>query len=238
MVSFCSKKLEAAPTISELLKSAREEQNIHLKIAAEALQLSPKYLQALEDGHFQYFPGEIYIKNFIKKYASYLNLNGCELLQKYLETQQICLQQKIGKKESIKKLWRNCTNALIFLRQSFVALVAATLIFYIGLEFSGIFKAPTLTISSPEEGMITSDADIEVSGLTLPETKVQINGTETVSNDAGNFQEKVSLNVGTNKIVVTAFKKHGKSTSIIRNVIFKDKKSGEVSLGGGNTLGN
>lgn len=239
MVTFCSKQLQTEPTASELLKKAREDQQLSLKVAADALQLSPKYLQALEEGRFQYFPGQIYIKNFIKSYAKFLKLDECELLQKYCDSQKLH-NSKVECKEESKKVLHGFYKVLIFLRQSVVALVVACFIFYLGLEFFGIFKAPQLSIESPEEGMITASADLNVKGQTIPETKVQINGVEAISDANGLFQEKVNLNAGSNQIIVTAFKKHGQSTSVVRNVIYKEKKSGEVSMlqNSNSTLGN
>lgn len=239
MVTFCSKKLQTEPTASELLKKAREDQQLSLKVAADALQLSPKYLQALEEERFQYFPGQIYIKNFIKSYAKFLKLDESELLQKYCDSQKL-RNNKVVCKEENKKVLNGFYKVLIFLRQSVVAVVVAFFIFYLGLEFFGIFKAPQLSIESPEEGMITTSADLNVKGQTIPETKVQINGVAAISDENGFFQERVSLNSGSNQIIVTAFKKHGKSSSIVRNVIFKEKKTEEVSLiqNSNGTLGN
>jgi len=229
MVSFNSKKICAQPTVSEILKSAREKQNLSLKKIADDLGFSPRLLKALEEGNFKLFPGEIYIKNFIKHYAEYLQMNGSELLEKYLESQKLFYKKSVQKLSEKKSLGQKFTNFLIFLRQGFVGLVVVCLIVYLGFEIIGIFKSPPLSLESPMEGLITADSKIEVKGKTLPETIVQINGVEVVSNDEGFFQEKIGLNSGSNKILVTAIKKHGQSTSLLRNVIYKDKKE-DLSL--------
>lgn len=227
MVSFNSKKICAQPTVSEILKSAREKQGLSLKKAADDLGFSPRFLKALEEGNFNFLPGEIYIKNFIKRYAGYLQMNDEELLKKYLESQKLFYkrQEPSDKKAFSQKL----LCSLIFLRQGFVGLVVICLIFYLSYEITGIFKSPPLYIESPEEGLITIDPNIEVKGKTLPEIKVQINGVEVISNEEGEFQEKMGLNSGSNKILVTAVKKHGQATSLLRNVIYKNKKE-ELSL--------
>lgn len=225
MVSFYSKKLATKPTVVEILKNTRETLGLDLKKVAASLSLSPQYLKALEDGNFKFFPGEIYIKNFIKIYATYLKLNSRELLDGYLESQKLFCDKKRNYPLKKKRIWQKIASSIIFLRQGLVGLVVVCLIIYLGYEIFGIFQSPPLTVESPEEGLITTQADLEVKGQTLPETKVQINGVEIVSDRLGLFQEKIGLNAGSNQIFVTALKKYGRSTSLLRNVIYKEKKN-------------
>ena len=86
---------------------------------------------------------------------------------------------------------------------------------------------PTLNVTSPSEGMITSTDALTVSGTTNDATsspvtvKISLNGTDqgavTVGGD-GAFSKAVTLKEGTNVIVVTATDAAGKSSSVTRNV--------------------
>lgn len=86
---------------------------------------------------------------------------------------------------------------------------------------------PTLNVTSPTEGMITSTAALTVSGTTNDATsspvtvKISLNGADqgavTVSGD-GAFSKAVALKEGANVIVVTATDAAGKSSSVTRNV--------------------
>lgn len=86
---------------------------------------------------------------------------------------------------------------------------------------------PTLNVTSPSEGMITSTAALTVSGTTNDATsspvtvKISLNGTDqgavTVGGD-GAFSKAVTLKEGANVIVVTATDAAGKSSSVTRNV--------------------
>lgn len=85
---------------------------------------------------------------------------------------------------------------------------------------------PTLNITSPSEGMITSTPTLTVSGQTNDATsspvtvKISLNGadqgTVTVGGD-GSFSKAVTLSEGANSIVVTATDAAGKITSVTRN---------------------
>lgn len=86
---------------------------------------------------------------------------------------------------------------------------------------------PTLNVTSPTEGFITSVAAIAVSGTTNDATsspvtvKVSLNGADqgavSVGGD-GAFSKSVTLAEGANVIVVTATDAAGKSSSVTRNV--------------------
>ncbi len=86
---------------------------------------------------------------------------------------------------------------------------------------------PTLNVTSPTEGMITSTQSLTVSGTTNDATsspvtvKISLNGTDqgavTVGGD-GAFSKAVTLKEGANVIVVTATDAAGKSSSVTRNV--------------------
>ncbi len=86
---------------------------------------------------------------------------------------------------------------------------------------------PTLNITAPTEGLITSSSALVVSGQTNDATSspvtvtVKLNnadqGAVTVSGD-GAFTKAITLAEGANVIVVTATDAAGKSTSVTRNV--------------------
>lgn len=86
---------------------------------------------------------------------------------------------------------------------------------------------PTLNVTSPTEGMITSTQSLTVSGTTNDATsspvtvKISLNsadqGAVTVGGD-GAFSKAVTLKEGANVIVVTATDAAGKSSSVTRNV--------------------
>lgn len=86
---------------------------------------------------------------------------------------------------------------------------------------------PTLNITSPTEGLITSTAALVVSGTTNDATsspvtvKISLNGADqgavSVGGD-GAFSKSVTLSEGANVIVVTATDSAGKSSSVTRNV--------------------
>ncbi|MEK9183326.1 MAG: hypothetical protein AAB849_02345 [Patescibacteria group bacterium] len=114
------------------------------------------------------------------------------------------------------------------LRRVAALTVVAGLLIYLGINLRGTFSTPPLDVETPIDNSVSAAPNLLVKGLTNPETRVQVNGHEVISNIQGFFEEPIVLNPGLNVIVVKAIKKYGQSTTLIRNVILKEQK--DISL--------
>lgn len=86
---------------------------------------------------------------------------------------------------------------------------------------------PTLTITSPAEGLVTNNSSITVTGKTNDATsspvKVTVklnsgNAENVVVDESGNFSKQLTLVQGINTITITATDSAGKQTTITRTV--------------------
>ena len=75
------------PTVGEFLRAEREKQNLTVKDIEKATSIRAIYIQAIEDGKYDVLPGEVYLKGFIRNYASFLGLNPQQALEIYRESQ-------------------------------------------------------------------------------------------------------------------------------------------------------
>jgi cytoskeletal protein RodZ len=86
---------------TEELKDAREKTGITLQIVAAKTRIDIKFLEALEDGNFNFLP-ELYVKAFIKQYAKVVGLDEDETIQKYNIAKE-------GKRNLLRKI-KNCNR--------------------------------------------------------------------------------------------------------------------------------
>ena len=86
------------------LKEQREKVGITLQNVAAKTRIDIKFLEALEDGNFNFLP-EIYVKAFIKQYAKVIGLDEEETLQKYLLSKE-------GKEEAVEKITKENTGEI------------------------------------------------------------------------------------------------------------------------------
>lgn len=98
---------------------------------------------------------------------------------------------------------------------------------------------PTLSITSPTDGLVTNKAALTVTGTTNDATsspvtltvKLNSGSAESVTvNDDGSFSKSITLAEGTNTIVITATDGAGKTTSITRTVTLDTKAPTIVSV--------
>jgi hypothetical protein len=87
---------------------------------------------------------------------------------------------------------------------------------------------PTLTVSSPADGIVTNASEITVSGTTNDATTSPVTLTIKLNNGSaqpvtveanGSFSKALTLAAGTNTITVTATDGAGKSTTVVRTVV-------------------
>jgi len=70
-------------SIGDKLRLAREAKKLTIKNVSLDTNMSPTYIEALEDEDFEKFPGETYIVGFLKTYSEYLKLNPDEMVALY-----------------------------------------------------------------------------------------------------------------------------------------------------------
>jgi cytoskeletal protein RodZ len=63
------------PTVAEQLRAAREAQNLNLHQVAELTKIKTDHIRALEEGNFERFTAPVYIRGFVRTYASVLKLD-------------------------------------------------------------------------------------------------------------------------------------------------------------------
>ncbi len=70
------------------MKERREELGLSIDDAVKETKIRSKYLKAIENGHFDIIPGEVYAKGFIKSYAKFLGLDGSAMVDEYKDLAQ------------------------------------------------------------------------------------------------------------------------------------------------------
>ncbi len=82
--------------------------------------------------------------------------------------------------------------------------------------------APTLTVSTPSDNLVTNEEEITVSGTTSDITSspvtVTINGEQVTVGENGAFSKQITLEPGENTITVIAKDSAGKTTEVTRRV--------------------
>ncbi len=70
-------------SIGERLRTARENRKLSIRDVADETNITPMYVEALEDEEFDRFPSETYLIGFLRSYADFLRLDVDEIVQAY-----------------------------------------------------------------------------------------------------------------------------------------------------------
>ena len=221
---FKRKEISSAKTLGDKLKKIREESKFSLDEAAVATNITKKYLEYLEEGRYERLPGQVYIEQFLKKYAEFLNINPEQVINFYKNEAKIYkkldhFDHKKYLPPQEKKLGLVLTPRLI--RNSILILIIIVVLVYLGVEISRFISPPDLTIFSPQDKIITNEKTIDILGKTEPEAKVVINGKQILVSPTGEFKETVTLQKGINTIKIVASEKRSRENVVIREVSFE-----------------
>ena len=216
---FLKKDLTPPTRVCFRLKEAREEKKMGLEEMEKKTLISKKHLQALEECRFRDIPyPAVYQKNFVKKYAEALGLEPEPFMKQYLIEESVKEKKQKANKDIATSRWCFLPTVLRF---GGLFLLALVFISYLGWQVKRIVEPPRLVIYSPVEGMITEDQNIFVQGETEKEAVILVNGREIKNGENGQFKEEISLSAGVNTLEIIVKKKHGKTTTETRHVVYR-----------------
>jgi cytoskeletal protein RodZ len=83
------------PTVAEQLRLAREAQKLTVYQIAEVTKIRTDHLRALEEGNFDLFPAPVYIRGFVRTYATLLKLDVPQVMA--------ALESELGRTEKFSE---------------------------------------------------------------------------------------------------------------------------------------
>jgi len=98
-------------------------------------------------------------------------------------------------------------------------LVIIVAVVYIVFSLKNIFAPPKLLIISPASDVVTSQKQLSLTGQTEEEVQLEINGEPLPNDRTGYFNQLINLRLGINNLSVTAIKKYGGRTTVVRQVM-------------------
>jgi cytoskeletal protein RodZ len=73
--------LLSVPTVGEQLRQAREAQELELHDIVDMTKIQSDHLRALEEGNYDIFSAPVYIRGFVRTYATLLKLDTGKILE-------------------------------------------------------------------------------------------------------------------------------------------------------------
>ncbi len=206
-------------TVGEILRSHRQQHSISLDEFSKMTRIRVENIEALENDQFEKLPSSVFVKGYIKTYASVFGFDYQPLLALLRRDFKESAVGKLVPREFIKpvlkkrRTWAPIT--VVFLG---LAVVFLTLVSYVGWQWYNIQKPPTLEVFSPKENEFVS-SHIEVKGQTVNDAIVAVNAQPVAIQQDGSFQTEVFLpREGIHILTVEAVDRRGKKSVVQRPV--------------------
>jgi len=176
--------------IGTLLKNARQEKNITLEQINKDTNIASRYLDAIEQGEYDIFPGEPYLIGFLRNYAEYLGLNPdeCIKLYKNAKMQETTIPTEI----LVPKKSFSIPRGIIIL---LISILLIALVFFIGntilKKIRTDIQVRTNNISKETEKIEAQHNSVYTLSNTLFEKRLFIGDTVQVTIDEKKYELKV-----------------------------------------------
>ncbi|NMC52000.1 hypothetical protein GYA54_04815 [Candidatus Kuenenbacteria bacterium] len=197
--------------------------NLTLLSVEKKVGVGKEYLEAIESGEWQVLPGEVYARNFLRRYAVFLGLSGEKILQKFKDetrNQNFWPRVQNYRFGIIPKKFFNLPK---FLKNIGVGIVAITVVFYLGFQTWSLLKPPRIEVLYPEDNYVSRAGEIKMLGRAENGSIVTINGETVMIDKSGFFTIDINLNKGLNVIKLEAKKKYGRNAVVFRSVVVEEK---------------
>lgn len=227
MTLFSRRAITGQEPLGEKLRQLREESEPSLEQFAAQAGIQPKYVMALEAGHYGQLPGDVYVRNFLRKYAEAFHVSPVRLLELY--ERERAYVRHVGPINRLPQTASETQAPDIYriLKILGSLSILCALLVYLGVTVYRVITPPTLNVLAPAEDLITHELSLVVSGTAEKESHVRINGQEVVLDPKGGFTERIDLQQGLNIIKVSAKKQRSRERVLYRQVIVKAAADGQ-----------
>ena len=203
-------------SVGSILKNEREKKGLLLSDVEKQIKVREKYLKAIEDENWNYFSSKIYITGILKNYSRVLDLDHKKVLAFF--------RRDYERKEEVKFRRKVESSYLTSETKKFlkIGLIVITLFFvtYFVLQLKTYFSPPTFTLLSPTVTNFSIEKNVRIVGKVEKDTSVTISGERIYQNKEGVFNYELSLNEGTNKILINLVGANGKK-AIFEKTFYK-----------------
>lgn len=204
--------MKTKKTLSDLFNDIIDSQGISIEKLASTSNVPLRFLLAMRDGEISKLPSMPYVRGYILKISSILDIDPEPLLKAYKESGGLGSGEK-------DKLPYNRFAKLHF-NKNVVAIIVILLViatFFVS-RFDEVIGSPTLNIELPE---FTNNESVLITGNITPNDKLTINGEIVYTDENGIFNEQFYLEPGLNTLEFTIKRFLGRERTIIKQIRYQ-----------------
>lgn len=228
-----SASCKIADSVGAILKQARTDLGCNRREAAAKTKIPERYIVRFEDGAHDKLPDDVYTKIFLKVYCKFLGLDTQTVVNLYRQerTRSLVPSKTAEKRHPAQAVpaWHMLVTPQVIKAVIMSAFVIGLAV-YFWLVVRSIVSPPSITLNSPQDGLVTTERAVTIDGRTEQEVALRINGKYVAPDGFGNFKDTLELQEGLNVIKVVGMKKHSKETVVVRRIVVEPKDRPTAAL--------
>ncbi len=213
---------------SEFLLQKMGEKNFTVEDLSRLTGVSENYISALLENKFNELPANVFVKGYLQKIASILDIDEENLWNLYLKEYNNIMPPLLDMLPTNRFDSKEKVPSQLFKTFHYAPIIAIifTALGFILFQSRILFGEPPLKINSPLfENIQTSDNPFIIEGEGQPHSYITINGKEIYLSDDGKFSEPIQLKPGLNEISIKATNRIGKTKIITKQIYFETSSS-------------
>lgn len=208
--------------VGQILKEERERKFYTLDEIEKTTKIRKELLIALEADEYSKLPPPTFVQGFIKNYAKFLGLDPDKMVaifrREFSDRKNPPKVLDSFANPINKKRFKLTPARIIF---SLVLTLLAVFFLYLWFELRFLSGPPFLEVIEPSDQLQAQSEVVRVVGKTSPEAKVDINNQQVTVDEAGNFEQELTLTESVTTISVTSTSKSGQTSEETRTVFLK-----------------
>lgn len=204
------------------LREKREALGMSIDGLAREARISRRYIIALEQGEYGAFPAKVYAQGALKQVMRVCESEDRSELLKILEAEW---PQDTKRWAPIPgrggDLWEGRIFSVTPQRLGLIAaggLILGLIAFW-SVRVAVFAARPSLSIDSPEDRSRVEQAIVTVKGSAERESRLTVNGRELTIDERGNFEERIELPLGANRLEFISENRFGKISKEVRYIL-------------------
>ena len=204
--------------LKDLLRERVELKGLTVLRLRQQTGIAERYLSAFLEGNHEKLPALPYVRGYLMHLATLLDLDGNELWETYQR------ETKTMKSSGATDVLPHNRFALQRLDRRKVAagIAAALVLIYLLVNINRFLGKPPLTVSfPPDQPTTTATSSLTITGTADPRDTVRVDGVQVTLSATGSFETTYELTAGLNSIEITSERLLGRTTAIVRQVIYE-----------------
>lgn len=210
---FETKKIHME-TLPEYLKAARESFSYDLKHVAKITNISPKFIENLEQGYYHRLPADVYVHGFLRKLAELYRTQADVLIEQYKKERgvhdQITKKAEVAYKSYTDSKFEVTPKTLTFAGLGLFVLFIFGYLFY---QVHALNQPPRITITQPQDGARITSSSVIVQGHVDIGATLSMNDQQIFVDSEGNFKQPISISPGEKVLLFSAKNNFGKEST-------------------------